>query len=122
LSEKPWVYIASPYTGGDPSINARFQCEVWDELLTDGLVIPIAPLWSHYQHQLFPRSYEEWVEYDNSLLPRMDACLRMSAYYQPMNYWQHESKGADREVQLFTQLEKPVFRSIAALYAWVRER
>lgn len=122
MSEKPLVYIASPYTKGDPGINTRTQCELWDELMSDGIVWPFAPLWSHLQQLVFPRSYEEWTEYDNkALLPRMDACIRTSAHYQPMNYWQHESNGADNEVCLFTQLEKPVFRCKSALYVWVRE-
>jgi hypothetical protein len=122
VSEKPWVYIASPYTKGDPAINARAQCELWEELMSDGIVWPFAPLWSHFQHTIFPRPYEDWTAYDNAILPRMDACIRMSAHYQPMSYWQHESKGADNEVHLFRQLEKPVFICKQALYAWCKER
>jgi hypothetical protein len=52
----------------------------------------------------------------------MDACLRISAYYGKTNYFQHESSGADNEVCLFTQLEKPVFNCKSALYQWCRER
>jgi len=49
------IYIASPYTSGDVAMNTHFQCKVFDELLSDGRVIPIAPLWSHFQHTVFPR-------------------------------------------------------------------
>lgn len=76
---KPVVYIASPYTKGDPAINAHFQCKMFDELLTEGKVWPFAPLWTHFQHTVFPRPYQDWTSYDNALLPRFDACLRIAA-------------------------------------------
>ena len=52
---KPIVYIASPYTKGDVSINVHFQCKIFDELMDDGIVFPVVPLWSHFQHTIFPR-------------------------------------------------------------------
>ncbi|MEE9398392.1 MAG: hypothetical protein V3V31_15425 [Methylococcales bacterium] len=57
--KKPTVYIASPYSKGDPAANAHFQCKIFDELLSSGLVLPVAPLWSHFQHMMFPRLYKE---------------------------------------------------------------
>ena len=65
---KPTVYIASPYTKGDPAINAHFQCKIFDQLLGDGKVLPVAPLWSYFQHILFPRPYNDWIEYDQAML------------------------------------------------------
>src|SRR3954470_3513635 len=70
---RPVVYIASPYTKGDPAINTHFQCELWDKMMTDGKVWPVAPLWSHFQHTTFPRKYEDWVAYDLALIARYDA-------------------------------------------------
>lgn len=118
---KPFVYIASPYTKGDPCINARFQCEVFDRLLGEGLVLPYAPLISHFQHTMFPRPYTDWVQYDLAIIPRFDACLRLDAR-GPNGYHESRSSGADGEVKLFTELGKPVFYSVADLYVWVQAR
>lgn len=117
---RPVVYIASPYTKGDPAINTYFQCEVFDQLMNDGLVWPVAPLWSHFQHTVKPRPYQDWTAYDLALIPRYDACLRLSAVHQRMEYIQTESSGADKEVATFLSLGKPVFMSIESLYVWVR--
>ena len=117
---KPIIYIASPYTKGDPAINARFQCLVFDELMADGIVWPYAPLWSHFQHSIFPRHYQEWIDYDLALLPRFDACLRLNAHFTPLNYTQSQSSGADGEEKLFRELGKPVFYNKTDLYLWVQ--
>ena len=60
-------------------MNTHFQCKVFDLLLSEGKVWPIAPLWSHFQHTIFPRPYEDWIAYDQSLLHLYDACLRLTA-------------------------------------------
>lgn len=117
---KPLVYIASAYTKGDVGINTRFQCEIWDRLWTDGLVAPLAPLWSHFQHVLFPMPYQSWVEYDSQIIPRCDALLRLNAVHKPTGYFQAESSGADGEVALATALGIPVFFSVETLYQWSR--
>jgi hypothetical protein len=119
-NHKPLIYIASPYTKGDVAINTRFQCEVFDELLTDGIVLPFAPLWSHFQHTVFPRHYQDWIDYDLALIPRFDACLRLKATYELLAYVQNASSGADGEVDLFLELGKPVFYSKESLYSWVK--
>ena len=116
---KPVVYIASPYTKGDVAINAHFQCKVFDQLLTEGRVLPVAPLWSHFQHILFPRPYEDWIAYDQAMLPLYDCCLRLDAELNRLAYRQSESSGADAEVASFRRLNKPVFESIEALYRWI---
>jgi hypothetical protein len=117
---KPFVYIASPYTKGDVAINTRFQMETFNRLLTDGLVLPYAPLVSHFQHLIFPQPYEVWLNYDLSILPLFDAALRLPAKYdsEHMDYFQFESSGADKEVEHFSKLGIPVFPSIAKLYDW----
>ena len=107
---KPWVYIASPYSKGDQAQNVRFQMRVWDALFNMG-VTPIAPLWSHFQHLHSPRRYENWVEYDNEIISRCDACLRLAATGFD-GYIQEESSGADAEEKLFLSLGKPVFHSV----------
>jgi hypothetical protein len=118
---KPFVYIASPYTKGDPCINARFKCATFDALLADGFVLPYAPLILHFQHAMFPRPYQDWVQYDLDIIPRFDACLRLNAT-GPNGYHVSESSGADGEVARCCELGKPVFYSNEALYEWARTR
>lgn len=116
---KPVVYIASPYTQGDPAINTHFQCKIFDSLLTDRKVTPIAPLWSHFQHTLFPRSYDDWIQYNLSLLHLYDACLRLDSQLTGLDYQESRSSGADKEVNIFLEMKRPVFYSIEDLYLWV---
>jgi hypothetical protein len=118
---KPVVFIASPYTGGDPAINVHFQCKVFDELLSAGRVLPMVPLWTHFQHTLFPRPYADWIAYDREMLRLCDCCLRLDARHEQAGYLQHASSGADAEVEAFRALGKPVFFSIEDLYAWAAE-
>jgi hypothetical protein len=118
LSEKPVVYVASPYTQGDPAINVRFQCLIFDQMLGDGIVLPVVPLWAHFQHTLFPRDYRDWLEYDLAMIPRYDACLRLDAAHPTLGYKQSQSSGADSEVELFSQLGKPVFYLLSDCYKW----
>lgn len=113
---RPIIYIASPYTKGDPCINARFQCEIFDQMLTDGKAWPVAPLLSHFQHSVFPRHYQDWIDYDIAMLPLYDGCVRLNASYPALNYEIKESSGADGEVAYFLAAKKPVFFSLQALY------
>lgn len=122
IRKKPVVYIASPYSKGDPAMNANFQCRIFDQLLTDGHVLPVAPLWSHFQHILFPRRYEDWIAYDQAMLRLYDCCLRLAADIPQLDYRQNESSGADAEVKTFEDQGKPVFYSISELYDWAKEQ
>jgi hypothetical protein len=119
---KPTVYIASPYSKGDVAINAHFQCRIFNELLDSNKVLPVAPLWSHFQHVLFPRKYEDWIKYDQEMLRLYDCCLRLSSSYPPLNYSENESTGADAEVQSFIDMGKPVFFCVQDLFTWVDDQ
>jgi hypothetical protein len=121
IQKKPVVYVASPYTKGDVAINVRFQCKVFDDLMNGGVVWPVVPLWSHFQHTIFPRPYRDWIEYDLAMLPMYDACLRLDAIdgTNGVGYHQSESSGADGEVDAFVKMGKPVFYTIDELYKWV---
>lgn len=101
-------------------MNTHFQCGIFDKLLSDGLVLPVAPLWSHFQHTLFPRLYQNWIEYDLAMLSHYDACLRLDAVIESLGYRESRSTGADSEAERFIQLGKPVFHDIESLYGWVR--
>ena len=122
LAFKPWVYIASPYTKGDPAINTRFQCATFDTLLAWGTVVPIAPLWSHFQHTVFPRPYPDWLAYDMQIISRCDVRLRLTATHPITGYSQHESSGADREVAAFKEAGKPVAYSLEELRQIIKEQ
>jgi len=87
--------------------------------LGDGKVLPVAPLWSHFQHTLFPRAYKEWIGYDQEMLHLYDCCLRLDATLPELDYVETNSQGADDEVRTFKDDEKPVFYSIEELYRWV---
>src|SRR5258708_6634287 len=116
---KPIVYIASPHSKGDVAMNTHFQCKIFDQLLSDGKVLPVAPLWSHFQHLLFPRPYHDWIRYDQEMLRLYDCCLRLTASIPAHDYKQQESSGADAEVGSFERMGKPVFYAIEDLYVWV---
>lgn len=118
---KPLIYIASPYTQGSLDLNVRFQLEVFDTLLSDGKVTPIAPLWAHFQHIAFPRPYQDWIRYDEEIVARCDGCLRLDARNANLDYHQRDSVGADAEVRLFLLQSKPVFFSILSLYSYCKE-
>ena len=111
------VYIASPYTEGDVAMNVRFQHQTWDLLWRRGFV-PVAPLWSHYQHLSIPMPYHEWLEYDAAIVRRSDAVLRLTA--TGPRYEQQESAGADKEVELAKSLGIPVLESVGSLVLWSR--
>ena len=115
---KPYIYLAGPYTKGDPAINTHCQCLAFDRLLDDGIVTPYAPLWSHFQHGVKPRSYRDWIQYDIDLLESglFDACLRLDADLPTLGYHVSESTGADGEEQWFRDHGLPCFRSIEKLY------
>ena len=119
---KPIVYIASPYTKGDACINTHFQCKIFDQLMNDGVVFPFIPLLTHFQHTVFPRPYKDWIEYDLALLERFDACIRLDAVNEGLEYNASESSGADGEVARFEEIGKPVFYSIEDCYKWVNEQ
>jgi len=118
MINKPIVYIASPYTKGDQALNTRAQMIMFDLLMDTGIVWPVAPLLTHFQHLSFPRKYQDWIDYDLALIPRYDACLRMQATCPPLNYYENESSGADGEVALFISLGKPVFYSYHDCIEW----
>lgn len=118
---KPIVYIASPYTHGDPAINTHFQCRVFDSMMDDGIVWPFIPLLSHFQHTVFPRKYQDWIDYDRAILERFDACIRLSAMVDSCDYYESRSSGADAEVTAFQAMGKPVFWSVEDCYEWASE-
>ena len=98
------VYIASPYTIGDQARNVYNSLEVANILIELGLY-PFCPLLTHFQHMMFPQSYDKWLELDMEWLKQCTCLLRLPG----------ESKGADLEVQEALDNNLPVFYSINTL-------
>lgn len=113
---KPWVFIAGPYTKPDPDFNTVLAMDKWHILYHKGCV-PICPHLSHFLHihgqkdEKKEISYEEWCAYDIELLKECDALYRFPG----------ESPGADKEVEFAKGLGMPVFTSIADVVAWMEE-
>lgn len=101
------VYIASPYTKGDVAINVKAQIDCADKLMGLGFA-PFAPLYSHFQHMVHPRPYEDWIKVDMEWVLVCDCLLRLPG----------ESSGADDEVEFAIQNKKPVFYSTRTLVKW----
>jgi hypothetical protein len=98
------VYIASPYTLGDIAINVKTQIDVADILISKGFA-PFVPLYSHFQHMVHPRPYNDWVKLDLEWINVCNCLLRLPG----------ESKGADNEVKYAIEKDIPIFYSIDEL-------
>lgn len=98
------VYIASPYTKGDIAVNVKRQIDAVDQLMNLGFA-PFAPLYSHFQHIVHPRPYQDWLAVDLEWVEVCDCVLRLDG----------ESAGADAEVAKAQSLSIPVFYSIEEL-------
>ena len=100
------VYIASAYTNGDVALNVRAQIDVANELMNMGFV-PFAPLLTHFQHMVHPRSYDSWlIDYDFEWLDVCDCLLRIKNGNSP---------GADKEEERAEKNGQEVFYSIEEL-------
>jgi hypothetical protein len=118
MTDKPLVYLISPFTKGDQFGNARYQMQMFLRLQNDGIVLPFAPLAMCAVQLVEPQTWQWWMDYDLAMLERYDACLRMNADYPSLGYSVVESAGADNEVAAFRKMGKPVFYSLDACYAW----
>ena len=95
------IYIASPYSLGDQSLNVRRQIEAADKLLEMGH-IPLLPCLSHLWQLISPKPYDEWLRIGIAWLDYCDALLRLDG----------ESKGADREVNYAYKLGLKIYFSL----------
>ncbi len=99
------VYIASPYTLGDVAVNVKLQIDTVNELMDEGFA-PFAPLYSHFQHMVHPRPYQDWIDICLEWVGVCDCLLRLGG----------ESKGAEGEIKLANELGLPIFYSTDELY------
>ena len=113
---KPLVYIASPYTKGDPIINLRSSLDIFDRCLNDSLVTPIAPLLSVLSHLTHPRDYRDWMNLDFEMINHCDAVLAVDAKFG--DYTETESNGRDEEIAYAKSIGIHVFYSYEDLSKW----
>lgn len=121
FNRQPLVYIASPYTAGDPAINLAASMDAWHSLF-DMNVAPLAPLLSHYLHVHKPRPYQAWTAYDLQTLSRCDAVFAIKVVSKELangvHYAVSESKGRDGEVAFAEAHGIPVFWDLDDLREW----
>ncbi len=104
MNFKARIYVAGPYSTGDPETNVYKAIETANAIADLGFA-PYIPHFTHFWHLRFPRPYEFWLDLDNQFLPFCDAILRIPG----------KSSGADKEVELAARLGKPTFYSIEEL-------
>jgi Domain of unknown function (DUF4406) len=104
MSFRAKIYIAGPYSNGDPESNVDKAIETANTIADLGFA-PYVPHFTHFWEMRFHRDYEFWLDLDNQFLPCCDAVLRIPG----------KSSGADKEVELAKRLGKPVFTSIQEL-------
>lgn len=99
------VYIAGPYTLGNPSENVRIALSMADELFMRGF-LPFVPHLFHFWDLISPKSYDEWMDMCSDWLETCHCLLRLPG----------PSRGADEEVDMMRSLNRPVFFNIEDLF------
>lgn len=99
------VYVAGPCTQGDVALNVRRAIEAGHLLMEAGHIPFIPHLDTHFWHMLYPREYEEWLEYNEHWVPLCHVILRLNG----------ASSGADREVAQARRLQMPIFYEVCPL-------
>ena len=102
------VYVAGPYTQGDPEENTAAAIAAGHRAMDLGLA-PFVPHLSHYSHRLRPRPYEDWMALDLAFVEVCDILWRLPG----------DSPGADREVAHARSRGIPVVSSFDALAGWL---
>jgi hypothetical protein len=97
---KGLVYVAGPMTLGVREENITQAMRVGTILRGAGWAA-FLPQLSYYWDDQFPASWEEWLDYDATIIERCVAVIRIPG----------ESRGADREEAFAAELGVPVFYS-----------
>lgn len=104
---KLYVYVAGPMAKGDTIQNIRKGIEQCEELSKNGFV-PFNPFVDNQWHFLYPKSLDEWLEYDFAWILKCDAVFAMPG----------ESIGRDKEIEFANQNKIPVFWCLRAISEW----
>ena len=100
------IYVAGPYSAGDPTLNTREAIKVADQLAAAG-GFPFVPHLSHLWHLVSPHDYEFWIAQDMEWLEACDAVYRIPG----------ASRGADKEVARAEELGMSVYYNLPLLLA-----
>jgi hypothetical protein len=95
------VYVAGPYSTGDPVINVRAAIDTADQLVAAGHS-PYVPHLTMLWHLISPKPYDWWITHDLEWLAACDAVVRLPG----------ESAGADSEVAEAHRLGRPVYHNV----------
>lgn len=106
------VYIASQYTLGDVAKNVKLQMDVSEKLYKMGFNVYAPIVAIHFQHIVYPHSWDFWLSLDHEWIEVCDCLLRLEG----------ESKGADSEVKHAERLGKKVFHNILDLEYYYMHR
>jgi len=101
---KARVYVAGPYSLGQPDENIRAATDAAEKLWHAGF-IPFVPHWNFFWGFLYPKDHKEWLCWCKAWLRECDFLLRLPG----------ESAGADAEVEFAERLGLRVFGSIEEL-------
>ena len=96
--QKPILYIAGPYSGGDVVMNVRTAIQMADVARRRGW-LPFCPHLFHLWHIVEPHQWAYWTEMDMEWLELADALYRIRG----------ESPGADAEVERAKERGIPVY-------------
>lgn len=108
-SRPPLIYIAGPYTTGDPVLNTRKAMTLGLQLYEDVGCPVVVPHLTMLAHLMFPRPLSYWYAFDKRQIEHCDALWRISG----------DSDGADMEVAYAEAREIPVFYTYDNLRAWI---
>jgi hypothetical protein len=95
-----YIYIAGPYSKGDPVTNTGDAIRAANILAERGY-IPFIPHLTLFWHLLHPHDIKFWYKYDDEWLKKCDCLLRLPG----------ESEGADAEVVTARIFGIPVYYS-----------
>ena len=85
---RDWIYVAGPYTKGDPILHTRNAILAGSKLYDAGW-FPYVPHLSMLWHTVDPRPLQFWYDFDYQPLKKCDAFVRLPG----------ESTGADLELE-----------------------
>ena len=103
------VYIAGPYSS-DHAAGVRNAIHAGD-MVRDMGHTPFIPHLTHFWDLLYPREYQDWMDYDREWLEECDVLIRLEG----------ESPGASEEVTWAFRHKIPVVWGLGLFAKWLEE-
>jgi hypothetical protein len=110
---KTLIYVAGPYTHGEPVLNLRRALGVANAIHDLG-GIAYVPHLCHLWHFHSPKHYDFWIEHGLEMLVRCDALYR----FDP----DKKSEGAELEWTSAEQMGIPTFNEWFSFKTWLQKR